>query len=427
MKLFFQFAALHALLMGLLPFFVPVLLWQQGYTLWQLSFFIALTGLGFLFALPLWRKLYLDNQWYWIIRVSFILEALLFASILSLPSNQDSAFSLLPVLCLVLVALLNGAYLCFYWTSQRTLFTQLDKQDDEKSTTGNNFGNFQIVVMILLKVGILISAYLLQQGQETVLMILSLTIALLAIIFLKPNLIIPIQAQKSASPLSAVDSTTDKLIDKPIDKPIDKTIDSPTRWVFFLDGPFLYLESYFWLLSLYLIAQQDVMQLGFLVIGITLLLAVLFWLIKGRIDAFPANSIFQLALVGYGFSWLLRAYVGSDLNLAASLSYPYILLIAFLTSFFRLSFNKRFFDHTHLREDNPQRMINYLLHKSILSQLGIFVFFLTLGLILLINSNLVTSINIPLSLIYGFAAPFALLYGFYAQPFSRLNKVDHHA
>jgi len=419
MKLFFQFAALHALLMGLLPFFVPVLLWQQGYVLWQLSFFIALTGLGFLFALPAWRKLYLDNQWSWIIRASFILEALLFVCILSLPSSQNSAFSLLTMLCLVLVALLNGAYLCFYWTSQRTLFTQLAKQDDKKSATGNNFGNFQIVVMILLKVGILISAYLLQQGQETALMIFSLTIALLAIIFLKPNLILPIQAQKSAPLLSTANSSIDKVIDRSIDK--------QTRWVFFIDGPFLYLESYFWLLSLYLIAQQDVMQLGFLVIGITLLLAVLFWLIKGRIDAFPANSIFQLALIGYAFSWLLRAYVGSDLDLAASLSYPYILLIAFLTSFFRLSFNKRFFDHAQLLEESPQRMINYLLHKSTLSQLGIFVFFLALGLILLTNSNLVTSINTPLSLIYGFAAPFALLYGFYAQPFSRLNKVDHHA
>jgi len=415
MKLFFQFAAFHALLMGLLPFFVPVLLWQQGYILWQLSFFIALTGLGFLLALPLWRKLYLDNQWSWIIRISFILEALLFASILSLPSSQDSELSLLTMLCLVSVALLNGTYLCFYWTSQRTLFTQLTKQEDGKITTGNNFGNFQIVVMILLKVGILISAYLLQQGQETALMILSLSIALLGFIFLEPNLIAPTQAPKSAPLLSTANSSIDKMTDK------------PTRWVFLIDGPFLYLESYFWLLSLYLIAQQDVMHLGFLVIGITLLLAVLFWLIKGRIDAFPANSIFQLALVGYGFSWLLRAYVGSDLDLATSMSYPYILLIAFLTSFFRLSFNKRFFDHAQLQEDNPQRMINYLLHKSILSQLGIFVFFLALGLILLANINLVTSINIPLSLIYGFAAPFALLYGFYAQPFSRLNKVDHHA
>jgi len=52
-NVFFKFAAFHSFLIGLLPFFIPVLLWQQGFELWQLSFFIALTGLGFLMALPL--------------------------------------------------------------------------------------------------------------------------------------------------------------------------------------------------------------------------------------------------------------------------------------------------------------------------------------------------------------------------------------
>jgi hypothetical protein len=419
---FFKFAAFHSFLIGLLPFYIPVLLWQQGYALWHLSFFIAFTGLGFLLALPLWKNFYWNNQWDKIIRTSFILETLLFITVLFISALPLTA-------SLFLVALLNGAYLCFYWTSQRTLFTQLGNSKKQEAgqrmgavTTGNDFGNFQIVVMVLLKVGILLSAFLLEKGFDAPLLALSLMVALAGVFYLK------------------ADITTDN-ITRYTPNNSDSSVDKPTSLVFYLDGIFLYLESYFWLLSLYLIAQQDIMQLGFLVVGITLLLAVLFWLIKGRIDSFPANTIFQLAIAGYAASWLLRGFLDSgapnvETSSTPEISYPIILLIAFLTSFFRLSFNKRFFDHVNVfktndSDRNQASMIQYLLDKSTLSQFGIFIFFNTLGIVLFClsmttpaSSSIIvtTSISIPtlinsqLSWIYMAAAPLVLLYGFYSQP-----------
>lgn len=407
-SLFFKFAGFHSFLIGLLPFYIPVLLWQQGYALWHLSFFIAFTGLGFLLALPLWKNLYCKNQWNKIFRTSFILETLLFITVFFIAALPLTA-------SLFLVALLNGTYLCFYWTSQRTLFTQLENQQEQGTATGNNFGNFQIVVMVLLKVGILLSAFLLEQGYEIILLALSLIIATLGVFSLSAN--------EKAEEIAELNLSNNAI-----------SIDKPTSIVFYLDGAFLYLESYFWLLSLYLIAQQDIMQLGFLVVGLTLLLAALFWLIKGRIDAFPVNTVFRLAIIGYAASWLLRGILGSDTDLmpaSAEINYPVILLIAFLTSFFRLSFNKRFFDHARLlktnssetnsSKENPFITIQYLLDKSTLSQLGIFVFFTVLGIVLFNLSmttplSISTSINSQLSWIYTAAAPVVLLYGLYSQP-----------
>lgn len=415
MKAFFQFAALHSLLMGLLPFFIPVLLWQQDYQLSELSFFIALSGLGFILTLPLWQKLEQHSRWSTIFAMSFLLEIVLVAGILWLPTLIIATSSA----SLILVALINGAYLCFYWMSQRTLFTRLPSTDsgnysDNKS--GNNYGNFQLVVMVLLKVGILISAFLLDQGLELILFTLTIGISLLAWWILKPA-IVSLQ-EVSLQEVSLQDERGSSASVKKI------TLDKPTRSVFFLDGIFLYLESYFWLLSLYLIAQQDVMQLGILVIGLTVLLAALFWLLKTRIDTLPANLLFQLAIIGYGFSWLLRTILVNDVNNIDGSDYPLILLIAFLTSFFRLSFNKRFFDHSHQYIDKPRQVIQYLLHKSYLSQWGIVIFFSLQGLLLWFFSSTIDS---QFGWVYGLAAPCVFLYGFYAQPFSHFNKVDHHA
>jgi hypothetical protein len=407
MSLFFRFAATHSLLMGLLPFFIAIILWQQGFILWQLSGFVALTSLGFLVTLPFWHKLVQQNRWSTIIASSLILEVALVGAILWMPNNALA----------ILIALINGAYLCFYWMTQRTLFTHLAhpiaNSSSKNSSTGNNYGNFQLVVIVLLKVGIFVSAFLLDQGLEVVLFVVTLVINILAWPFLK--------AAINAEKIPALPTQN---------KPI--LFNKSTGAVFFVDGIFLYLESYFWLLSLYLIAQQDVMQLGLLVIVLTLLLAGLFWLLKSRIDATAINIIFPLAVIGYGISWLLRGYIGHNFDTITGFIYPLILLIAFLTSFFRLSFNKRFFDHANHYRSDPKNVIKYLMHKSYLSQWGILIFFSTLALLLATSvtfSDNSPSINIgnQLSWIYGLVAFGVLLYSLYAQPFLKSNKVDHHA
>lgn len=408
MNLFFRFAAVHSLLIGLLPFFIVIILWQQGFILWQLSAFIALTGLGFVLTIPTWHKLLQNNRWRTMIASSLILEVVLVAAILWIPHNALA----------MLVALINGAYLCFYWMSQRTLFTHLSHTVGESSTSnssinnsssGNNYGNFQLVVMILLKVGILVSAFLLDRGLEMVLFVVTLAINISAWPLLKSVInadVISVSSTKS--------------------KPI--IFNKSTTSIFLIDGIFLYLESYFWLLSLYLIAQQDVMQLGLLVVVLTVLLAALFWLLKARIDGIAINVIFPLAVIGYGISWLLRGYIGHDVEAMPGFTYPLVLLIAFLTSFFRLSFNKRFFDHAHNYRSDPQRVIQYLMQKSYLSQWGIVIFFSALTLLLATTATLPsTSIGTQLSWIYGLAALGVLLYGFYAQPFITIKQGRNHA
>ncbi|HCO60758.1 MAG TPA: hypothetical protein DIT58_11275 [Porticoccaceae bacterium] len=56
-RYFYQFSALHALLIGLMPFFIPVLLWQHGGSLAELSLVIAATGAGFVLGLMGWEWL----------------------------------------------------------------------------------------------------------------------------------------------------------------------------------------------------------------------------------------------------------------------------------------------------------------------------------------------------------------------------------
>ncbi|NRA24684.1 MAG: hypothetical protein HRU08_09460 [Oleispira sp.] len=387
-RLFFQFAAAHSFLIGLLPFYIPVLLWQLNIPLWQLSFFIALSGLGFLLTLPTWQFLQGNNYWQKIFFISFILEVMLLAFTLAFSASNINVL-IFPT------ALINGAYLCFYWTSQRSLFVMLNA---EKSTnnSGKKFGNFQIVALLLLKTGILLGAYLLDQENEILLLIITISIAFIALFSFKMER------------FESENFSTDRLS---VNKTSPNQLNNHTKAIFLLDGVFLYLESYFWLLSLYLVAQQDVMTLGFIVVGLSLLLAALFFVIKNRIDAAPAQKIFQLALMGYALSWLLRSY----LEFESELIYPLILVIAFLTSFFRLSFNKRFFDYAH-----QQDAMSYLLLKSYLSQFAIFVFFMILGLYGLFAHLAISE----LSIIYAIAAPIALLYGFYSESADHSKK--HH-
>ena len=79
-------------------------------------------------------------------------------------------------------------------------------------------------------------------------------------------------------------------------------------------------------------------------------------------------------------------------------------VIAFLTTFFRLSFNKQFFD-----DANAQQPLAFIIMKSYLSQRGLVVFFtlLSLGLMMMGESD-----N-TLALFYWCLAPIAVLYGMY--------------
>ncbi|WP_456449006.1 MFS transporter [Thiolapillus sp.] len=338
-QLFYRFLGLHSFLIGLFPFFIPVFLWKHGYSLTQISSFIAITGAGFLLALWLWDRMHKTLPLNTLIATSFLVESSLLATIF-----MEGQPVFLP-----LFALLNGAYNCFFWITQRALFFETLGDED----TGRRFGNFQVVVVVIIKMGVLFGGLLLDKAGYLSVFLLSSLIGLLGMIsffLLKEPMELPAALRQDA-PLSL------------------KTIlgfKDPyrSRPVFLLDGPFLFLESYFWVITLFLLAHESFWKLGALVIFLGASFSALFYIIKNRIDHMPAQRIYVVAATGYCLSWFMRATVDADLPLGWL--FAILLVITFCTSFFRLAFNKRFFDLA--RETSAHR---YLFLKSYYSQFSI--------------------------------------------------------
>jgi len=150
--------------------------------------------------------------------------------------------------------------------------------------------------------------------------------------------------------------------------------------VFAIDGLFLYLESHFWTLSLFLLVKQDYSKLGIAVILLAVAFAAMFYLIKNRIDQLPVERVYQTAVWLYAFSWLLRFTLEENSSTAGYLIA--LVLITFCSSFFRLAFNKRFFDVAQ-----RTGAVNYLLIKSYSSQLYLGIFFLIVGIAFSLNTS----------------------------------------
>jgi hypothetical protein len=392
---FFQFAGIHSFLIGLLPFFIPVLLLKQGVPIEGIALFIAATGVGFIASLKLWEALFHQSQWRWIIGLSFITEIILVGVLLFSDSPLIWTFA----------AVLNGAYNCFYWTTQRVLFSTMTSEPKQAqapsaSQTGKQFGNFQILVVVVLKLGILVGAFMLEDGLKYSLWLVSSLISFAGLVwFFQP------QRMNACLTVSQVFSATtgDK---KPQRTSIFSFRDSHnSAVVFYLDGVFLFLESYFWVISLFLISQGSVKELGVVIVSLTVLLSVIFYLLKNKIDHIDRNKVYICGVIFYAVSWWLRSLL--DPSLPNHWVYPAILLIAFLTTFFRLSFNKRFFDHA-----KEQRPLNYLLAKSYLSQTGIVVFYSAVALL----ASYFSDVHSSLSTLYLALTPIALIYLVYSAP-----------
>ena len=376
-RYFYKFTGLHSILIGLLPFFLPVMLVQKGATLSQLALFVGLTGLGFIFTLFIWDKIRQQGHWRLLIIGSFILELMLVLAIVLLQGIKDQ------YVWLALLALLNGAYNCFYWSTQRLMFSGMTTSKN----SGDKFGNFQILVVILLKIGLLVGALLIESKGQIAILYLSSIITVVAIwMFTKataPSAVQPLLLNKSVS-ISQVFNFRDK---------------NNSMFIFIVDGVFLYLESYFWVVSLFYVTEQNVLQLGVLIVSLTLVLALLFYVIKSQIDSFNVNRVYLLACVLYAFSWLLRGQINADMGTVWL--YIMITVIGFITTFFRLAFNKRFFDVA-----SSEATHQYILCKSYYSQAALAVFFIALSFFLIDGQES----QIVLQNIYWLASPMALMY-----------------
>lgn len=342
---FYIFTGLHSFLIGLFPFYIPVYLYSSGVSLSGICLFVAATGAGYCLTLSildrLWKKIALS----WIISWSFVSEILLLTTLLLLETDS---------LLLPLVGLANGIFSCSFWTIQRLLFVA----SVSPGNSGRNFGNTQIMVLLILKAAILLGGLFLEQGREDALFLGSCLVVVPAIILFMTRPI-SIQAAReviSAPPLSFKNIVTFR-------------DNCHSRVVFAVDGVFLYLESYFWLISLFMVVQEDFRSLGLLTVVLALFFGALFLVIKNTIDSYPTNRLYSLTVLLYALSWLLRAVHGKFDNPSSMMAS--LAVIAFCTSLFRLSFNKRFFDNA-----KGTVACHYILIKSYISQFCLMIVFI---------------------------------------------------
>jgi len=347
-RTFYLFSAIHSFLLGLLPIFIPVILWDKGLTINDIATFVALSGVGFLLALVAWDRLRANSNWRVIIALSFILQMLLVGLLV-----WDAQWLLLSV-----GALINGAAGCFYWSTQRILFQSITSNKN----SGNTFGNFQIVVVLCLKVGILLGSFLLDSDYVSTLIFISFSASLVG--FYSLNKLLNNSDNLLTITQPPAFSMTEILAFKD---------NYRSKSVFMVDGLFLFLESYFWVLTIYMLTKESLTTLGIVIVALSLLLAIIFFVIKRVIDNINAQRLFFISILGYALAWFLRGELSFQDN--PLIVYGGMLLNAFLSSLFRLAFNKRFYDIASV-----ERPIYYILCKSYYSQFMIIILFALIAL-----------------------------------------------
>ena len=374
----YSFLGLHSFLIGMFPFYIPVYLYKAGFSLAQICFFIAITGIGFCSSLYLWDRISKRVSLRYLIVFSFLSELILLTLFFI---EKEMIF-------IVISGFFNGIFNCSFWMIQRLLF--LDTITVQNS--GEKFGNFQIFVLLVLKTGILAGGAMLEKYGFLSVYIFSAGMVMAAVLFflLKEKGIEFDTGVTSASPLHLRQIAGHK-------DPFN------SKSVFAVDGIFLYLESYFWMISLFLIARQSYWKLGLLVIFLMILFGAVFVMIKNSIDRLPTNKMYAAAVCLYSLSWILRGMLSDRLD---NVSLLFLLaVITFCTSIFRLAFNKRFFDIAKTTTAHE-----YIFIKSYFSQ-----FFLAVAALLGFLMPMSGDIGEQLSTVYMTAALISLVYLFYIQ------------
>jgi MFS family permease len=378
-RLYF-FLGVHSFLIGLFPFYIPVYLYTSGFPLVKICFFIAATGAGFCISLYLWDRISKKVSLRYLIIISFLSEFFLLTLFFL---EKDMIF-------IIIAGFFNGAFNCNFWIIQRILFLETITPHN----SGRKFGNFQLFVMVVLKLGIFIGGVLLEKTDYLTLYLFSAGIVLAVVLyFLYKKMGVELNSKVvTASPLSprSVVEFKDRF---------------NSRSVFAVDGVFLFLESYFWVISLFLIVRQSYLNLGLLVIFLTVLFGLVFVVIKNNIDRLPSNKMYAIAIVLYCISWILRGVLSGKIeNIPLFLM---LIVITFCTSIFRLAFNKRFFDIA-----KSTTAFQYIFIKSYFSQFFLAVFFTLLSFFMYNPVDVVQQ----LSYVYLLAAPISLVYFLYRRP-----------
>ena len=362
---FHVFLGAHSLLIGLLPFYLPVWLWREGLGLAGLAVLIATSGLAFAAALAPWGRQATRRPARTLVATGLALELGLVGLAAALAGGAVTASPLGAALAL---GLANGLYNAWFWTTQRLLFAaRLGRSD-----AGRRYGGFQVYVAVTLKLGLVVGGVALEAGGIGWLLALSLGVAVAAGAWLHPRLpAVPLLARPGADGLvPALPGWRASL---------RRTDRHGARPTFALDGAFLFLESHFWTLSLFLLVDEDYARLGVWVVALGIVFGALFWLVRGAIDRVRPAAVYRVAVVLYAASWGLRA-VAPDAAGGPWLG-PLLVAVTFCTSLFRLAFNKRFFEHARASGN----VAGYLLWKSHVSQTALGATFAGVALALLLG------------------------------------------
>jgi len=375
-RTFYQYLGIHSLLIGIFPFYIPVYLWKQGFGIGDVSLFISLAGLGFCCGLWAWDRLRLKVSLSSMIGISLILEIVLLYNVYKLEMDR-------PVL--LALGVTYGVYNSFFWTIQRALF--FDLIDPESS--GRKYGNFQIFVGALLQAGILVGGFLLEKTNFIYLLWVSGLIALIGFFL--------VTRTRPLYPITLSQHSSLKLKDV-----IRFSDDECSKLIFIVDGFFLFAESFFWLITLFLLAHESFSNLGVMVLSLAVVFGIMFYLLKNTIDRLGRRRVYLLAVGLYALSWALRAVTHDQLSL--QVLYLFLILITFCTTFFRLAMNKRFYDLAKLTRSH-----DYLVLKSYYSQFSIVLLFGVFGL----AAYQIQDSETLLTPIYWIAAAASLLYFLY--------------
>ena len=373
---FYQYLGLHSLLIGIFPFYIPVYLWKQRFGLDEICLFISIAGIGFCMGLWVWDRLRLKVSLTSVIAISLVLEIALLFNVHILEMDRPTLFAL---------GFAYGVYNCFFWTTQRALF--FDLIDVESS--GRKYGNIQIFVGMLLQVGILIGGLLLDRTNFVYLLVVSAVIAVIGFVLNTRNKpqYPPTLLQHNSLSFSNIVGFRDT---------------DNSRFIFLVDGYFLFAESFFWVITLFLLAHESFTTLGIMVLSLAVIFGAIFYLLKNTIDRMGRNRVYQLSVVLYALSWALRGLTEDEMSL--EVLYIFLIAITFCTAFFRLAMNKRFYDLAKLTCSH-----DYLVLKSYYSQISIAVVFGVLALVLL-KVDQTAAVLTP---IYWFSAAVALSYFVY--------------
>ncbi len=372
--LLYTFLFINTLITGIFGIFIPLHLFNTGFVFSEISFFLAFNSLSFMISLFFIERIISKYSLRSLMRMTFLLYGVMISAIFFLSSYKHF---------LLITGIINGIYLSFFWIVQRILFLNSVK----KGTVGRNFANLQIFVLIISKIAILTGSYMLDAYGFGITYFISLFIIILSLIVFSA-----IKHNKSLL-----------LFYKPMSLPeiISFKDKYNSSFIFLIDGVFIYVEAYYWLLVIFLFMESSFFSTGILTVIVTSIFYALYLIIRSIIDRVSSEKLLIITVILYSFSWALRFMF--DLPDNSLLSYLIITIIGFFTMLFRLVYNKIFFiiAKKTIKE-------KYIFLKSYYSQAVVTVFFFLFGAAFLFFGESVQVFK----LIFAFSSAGSFLYLF---------------